>query len=444
MADAARLREAGKQVTHTVFPGSNMRGLRAWTRFGTYLFVAAPVWNLVQVSVLMGQRTSRTTTAVGMVAFAVITAGIYVWFIESSYRLRASLHSHSASAGPAGGQAPEPGSPDRHDRQGTPWGYRFAVVAALAASATWVVLAFTVFADGADHFDNNLVGSPVGLVTTVVIWCVVSTLSITVPARRLLPLPVVAGVLASVAQHLWPGDSTAEPLLVGALHVASVAAILVMAAAELWFLSVAERLDSARETEARLAVAEERVRFSRDLHDVVGLALSAIAIKAEIGAEFARRGDERAADVMTEVRTLAQHSLKEARGVVAGYRAADLATELANARSLLASAGVTTVLTGDASTVPERLAEPFAWVVREGVTNVIRHSAAQRCVIAVTVSENEARLRIVNDGVTGSLRPRDDGGGSGLHGLRERLAVVGGMLTTAHDGEFVLEARAPA
>src|SRR5690606_9016579 len=105
-----------------------------------------------------------------------------------------------------------------------------------------------------------------------------------------------------------------------------------------WMLGVVWEQERTRTVHARLAVAEERLRFSRDLHDVVGRTLSAIAVKSELAAELARRGQEGAVDQMLEVRELAQDSLKEARSVVAGYRTADLAAELEGDRLLLRSA----------------------------------------------------------------------------------------------------------
>ncbi|GAB2455512.1 sensor histidine kinase [Xylanimonas ulmi] len=213
-----------------------------------------------------------------------------------------------------------------------------------------------------------------------------------------------------------------------------------------WILDVVRALDSARAAEARLAVAEERLRFSRDLHDVVGRALSAVAVKSELAAELARRDDPRAVGEMLAVRSLAQDSLREARGVVAGYRAVDLDAELAGARSLLASAGIATRIVGDVGRLPAPVQEALAWVVREAVTNVVRHSEARTCTLDVAVDDDQVRLRVVNDGLArvAADRGADGSGGSGLAGLRERLAAVGGTLTAGRDGaRFVLEAHAP-
>ncbi|MPV38249.1 hypothetical protein GB881_14545 [Georgenia subflava] len=213
-----------------------------------------------------------------------------------------------------------------------------------------------------------------------------------------------------------------------------------------WMLGVVWEQERTRTVHARLAVAEERLRFSRDLHDVVGRTFSAIAVKSELAAELARRGQDGAVEQMLEVRELAQDSLREVRGVVAGYRATDLGAELDGARSVLRSAGVATRVLGEGTLLPEQVQEALGWVVREAVTNVVRHSHASSCTIDLDVvpgagDDDLARLRITNDGVE-----RAPGGsvGSGLVGLAERLAALGGELTATPDGAtFTLTATVP-
>ncbi|GAA4429927.1 histidine kinase [Georgenia halophila] len=255
---------------------------------------------------------------------------------------------------------------------------------------------------------------------------------------------VAAGEVPAVRepdeQYLHP---VATFISVGAMSGGLVLSVRVSA----WMLNVVWEQERTRAVHARLAVAEERLRFSRDLHDVVGRALSAIAVKSELGAELARRGQDGAADQMTEVRSLAQDTLKEVRGVVAGYRTADLAAELDGARSVLRSAGVSTRVTGDEAALPPLVQEALGWVVREAVTNVIRHARATSCTIDLEIDgdgrgrgTSTARLTIANDGVTADPRVRS---GSGLVGLRERLAPLGGELTTVEGETFVLTAVVP-
>ena len=191
-----------------------------------------------------------------------------------------------------------------------------------------------------------------------------------------------------------------------------------------WVLRVVRELDRSRGTAARLAVAEERLRFSRDLHDVFGRVLATVAIKSELAAELASRRPDEAAETMFEVRQLAQDSLAEVRAVAAGYRHTDLGQELRGARGLLDSAGVACSVLGEEQNLPAHARTAFGWVVREAVTNVIRHSAATECTISVSRASAWSRLEVINNGVT----TEPSGDGSGLTGLAERLVPLGGRL----------------
>ena len=204
----------------------------------------------------------------------------------------------------------------------------------------------------------------------------------------------------------------------------------------LWMLGLVWELDRSREVRANLAVAEERLRFARDLHDVVGRNLSVVALKAELAAQLARRGRTESIDEMLEVRRIAQESLDELRAVVSGYRTADLSVELAGARSLLASAGIDCRVIGDVE-VDGEPAGALGWAVREGVTNVLRHSEARTC----TITLRDKILTMSNDGVPHSTVRF----GSGLTGLRERVSALGGSVTAAAEApnRFVLTVRLP-
>ena len=220
------------------------------------------------------------------------------------------------------------------------------------------------------------------------------------------------------------------------------------AASSAWTLRIMSELDRSRTAHARLSVAEERLRFARDLHDVLGRNLSLIAVQSELAAELARRGDQDAAGQMLQVRQVAHESLREMRAVVSGYRTADLGTELAGAQDVLRSAGMSCRVIGDAAGLPADVQAALGWVVREGTTNIIRHSDATACTIELHILDSPGApravtLRMDNDRVH---TPDAGSGGSGLAGLGERLAGLGGSITTGHprNGHFRLEASLPA
>ncbi|CCQ17748.1 Two-component system sensor kinase [Rhodococcus sp. AW25M09] len=243
----------------------------------------------------------------------------------------------------------------------------------------------------------------------------------------------LAAVASGAAVAVALGTPALQAVVLG-LFVVFMAATVRLSA---WLLRIVTELDATRDAAAALSVAEERLRFSRDLHDVVGRALSAIAVKSELAATLARRGDDRAAAQMDEVRILAQESMTDARQLVRGYRSVDVASELDGAQSLLSAAGISTELVGESANLDEQAAEAAAWVVREGVTNILRHSAATYCRIELT----DNSIRLTNDHPVASTGRED---GTGLSGLRERLVAVGGSLDTVKTTEdFTLTATLP-
>ncbi len=209
-----------------------------------------------------------------------------------------------------------------------------------------------------------------------------------------------------------------------------------------WTLSVMWESDRARETEARLAVAEERLRFGRDMHDVLGRNLAVIALKAELAVQLAQRGRPEAEAQMVEVQRIAQESQKEVREVVRGYREADLGVEIEGALGVLEAAGIGCAYSGPAEGLTVEAQSALGWVVREATTNVLRHGDARSVAIRLAVADGTATLVVENDGVP--ERPAT-APGSGLAGLRERLSALGGTLEAGPtgDGLFRLTAEVP-
>ncbi|MEU8381392.1 histidine kinase [Streptosporangium sp. NPDC048865] len=199
--------------------------------------------------------------------------------------------------------------------------------------------------------------------------------------------------------------------------------------------SVIAELQETREELARVAVAEERLRFSRDLHDLLGHTLSVMVVKAEAVRRLAPRDAGAAARQAADIEAVGREALTEVRAAVTGYRGRGLAAELASARTVLADADIALTLnvTGDRP-APEADAL-LGWAVREGVTNVVRHSAARTCEITL----EGTMLEIRDDG-------RGRGGsppGNGLRGLTERVVASGGTLEALDRDGFLLRVTLP-
>lgn len=222
--------------------------------------------------------------------------------------------------------------------------------------------------------------------------------------------------------------------------------VLVSTRPSAWSLSVMWQAEEARDMQARLAVAEERLRFGRDMHDVLGRNLAVIALKSELAVELAQRGNAAAVDQMVEVQRIARASQQEVRDVVRGYREADLPTELLGAKGVLEAAGITCTVEGadgPAGTgAPAAVQAALGWVVREAATNVLRHGDPRVCVIRLRTVAGSVVLEVENDGA-GTASASE--GGSGLAGLRERLAALGGSLEAGavDDGLFRVTATVP-
>jgi two-component system, NarL family, sensor histidine kinase DesK len=185
-------------------------------------------------------------------------------------------------------------------------------------------------------------------------------------------------------------------------------------------------LRTAREEIARLAVAEERLRFARDLHDLLGHSLSLITLKSELAGRLVSADPQRAATEVRDIEGVARRALREVREAVAGYRRPTLDEELAGARESLEAAGIACRIENEAEALPGATDAVLAWAVREGATNVVRHSNAKHCEIRVTRDGGEVRAEISDDGRDSTAGNHGNTAGSGLSGLSERVAASGG------------------
>ena len=212
---------------------------------------------------------------------------------------------------------------------------------------------------------------------------------------------------------------------------------------------VGRKLHEAQGEIARLAAAEERLRIARDLHDLLGQKLSYMALKSELARHHLPAEPERAQGEIAEVESTARSTLHEVREAVAGYRKPDLSRELRLAAEVLSAAGIQLRDACDRGLVdrlPAPANEALAWAVREGVTNVIRHSRAASCTIELSRRDGALVMEITDDGSgNASGGAETQGKGSGLRGLRERFAGLGGSCEARSraQGGFVLAASIP-
>lgn len=203
-------------------------------------------------------------------------------------------------------------------------------------------------------------------------------------------------------------------------------------------VGVNAELAEAREELAHRAVAEERMRFARDLHDLLGHSLSLIALKSELAGRLAERDPGRAREEMADVESTARQALAEVRDAVSGYRQVSLAQALVEARSALSAAGIALRPPAAVDVLPGRVDAVLGWIVREAVTNVLRHSRATTVTITLDTAADDVVLSISDDG-RGSAAPR----GAGLTGLAERVERLGGELRTSGADGFRITARLP-
>jgi two-component system, NarL family, sensor histidine kinase DesK len=215
-----------------------------------------------------------------------------------------------------------------------------------------------------------------------------------------------------------------------------------------WLLGLVWAAEAGREAEADLVLAQERLRASRELHDVLGHRLGIIALKAELAADLAATDPARSAAESGEIREIAAATLAEARRAVHGETVADLATQIASAELVLGSAGIETTIDVDSPQVSASTSRLLAAVVREAVTNILRHSDARKVWITFDGTERGSTLVIMNDGAgrrKGGTAPDGPSSGTGLAVLAARCATAGGRLVSgpANDGRFEVRVELP-
>jgi two-component system sensor histidine kinase DesK len=242
------------------------------------------------------------------------------------------------------------------------------------------------------------------------------TAALALPTRHaFVAIPLIAGfeLMLTFVTPAWEADFYTP-------GIAMAAGFMMWGAKEIMGRNL--ELIRVRYENERLVVEQERNRFARDLHDILGHSLTVITVKTELAQRLLDIDIERARAELADLEMLSRESLADVRRAVQGYREISLPGEIARARLALTAAGIEHMLPNSTDDVPHEHRELFAWTIREGVTNVIRHSGAETC----TVGLSGDRVSVVDDGrgPNGSS-PR----GNGLSGLHERAAAVGARVS---------------
>ena len=224
-------------------------------------------------------------------------------------------------------------------------------------------------------------------------------------------LTVVEGVYLHGSPWTW-GICAAFCVSVGAANLAAAQR-----------MRAGRRLGLAQEEIAHLSRVAERERIARDLHDVLGHTLSVVVLKSELAGKVMEQEPERARREIGEVEQIARKALAEVREAISGYRSEGLAAEIARAQKTLDAAGVTLECEAQPPRMQAAEETVLALIVREAVTNIVRHAQASRCRLAIE-SRGEGTALIVEDDGRGGVREE----GNGLRGMRERAESLGGRL----------------
>ncbi|MDF5756337.1 histidine kinase [Spongiactinospora sp. TRM90649] len=255
------------------------------------------------------------------------------------------------------------------------------------------------------------------------------------PQRRWMPALVMI-VGADVAVCLWVFGAGGQTVLSTAAQIGGFGLLV---AGGYRIIQLSKEIKVAQAHAELAAVAEERLRIARDLHDILGQRLTEVVLKAELATRVVHEDLERATRELAELAEVARGALGDVRATVSDFRPITLSGELAAARTLMRSAGIELTVTLPDDPLPEVLDGLAAHAVREGVTNVLRHSTGRRCTITVT-SGDQVVVTVRDDGR--AVHP--DHAGGGLRGLAERLEPVGGRLSAGPaDGGFQMRVEVP-
>lgn len=389
-------------------PSDQARGVQTtWVyTLGAIVFFFVVLDAILLLTALANYSVSRSPLDALLVALILISAGVHVRFC---FFLRAGR----------GGGLPRPA---------------WTVALFLPAVIAWVL---------------GLLTPGAGLYGALPLWMSVNALAPLLPTARRWAL-IAFGLVLTVthpfiaALQFGHGFDLAEAGRAWLLLIYS-ATLPFMVLSSLWWWEIVVTLDRHRSVAAELAVAQERLRFASDLHDIQGHHLQVIALKSELAERMLAIDPEAAREHVHETRLIAKQALEETRSLVAGLREVDLAAELENAREVLTAAGANCDLQLGALPTDTEVRRVLALVVREATTNILRHSSATRASIRLVTTAQGSTLEIDNNEANSITDATGQADSSGLVGLRDRVSALNGQLDTTVEGDrFALRVFVPA
>ncbi|MCP2031186.1 two-component system sensor histidine kinase DesK [Okibacterium sp. HSC-33S16] len=287
-----------------------------------------------------------------------------------------------------------------------------------------------------------------GLFAAIPLWMAVNAMAPLLPKAQRWTL-ILIGAAVTIVHPIWASvgfDNAFDVEAAGRAWLLLTYGLCLpfMVLSSLWWWEIVVTLDKHRSVAAELAVAQERLRFASDLHDIQGHHLQVIALKSELAERMLAIDPDAAREHVHETRLIAKQALEETRSLVAGLREVDLGAELENAREVLTAAGADCELQVGAMPTNPEVRRVLALVVREATTNILRHSSASTAAIRLETAAGVSTLEIENNEPNSIADASARATSSGLAGLRDRVAAVNGTLETgSRDGHFVLRARVP-
>lgn len=264
-----------------------------------------------------------------------------------------------------------------------------------------------------------IVELPFARVAAFTMCLYIAVITVGLLGGRAAPIILVLALAALLVPEAIPSWHDSLGTAFGSVTPVAIPVVALVTFAVLQVVEGNRALTEARAELARLSAENERSRIARDLHDLLGHSLTTITMKAGLAARLGKADPPRALQEIAEVEALARRSLADVRAAVSDFKDVTLTGELASGREVLRAAGIAADLPRAVDVVDPSHQELFGWVVREGVTNIVRHAHASSCAVRLSGRSVE----IVDDGVGGPELP-----GNGISGLRERVAAAGGVL----------------